>query len=338
MSRRWQLGTYLGLSNSSNEDMVASRLGKVVKSRSVVRVVEASRWNSDVALAVVGTPTLLNPIDPEADDGYLAVDESEQAHLELDADLIRQNEGEPIAESAATRAAHETYSAPGKIMARDVERYGYTEDCPRCLDIQRGNLRSFRNHTDLCKLRMYLAWKENDDPKYLKIRHLFESEVNEPDDSDVLVAAEFAYDHENLNAAPRSPPPTNPVSSVPAPQVPLPPATPSFDASLAADAGDDEFEPSGFVESEDGDDVADIFMDDPEDIEDKYVDYLVMSGANPTDARNLVRVVMGKPPTTLIEMYGRGSMNLEANNSRRHLGLSGIGALYFRTTKSDGTP
>ena len=56
LSRRWQLGTYLGLVSSSNEDMVATRHGNAVKSRSVVRVVEASRWNSDAALAIVGTP------------------------------------------------------------------------------------------------------------------------------------------------------------------------------------------------------------------------------------------------------------------------------------------
>ena len=63
---------------------------------------------------------------------------------------------------------------------------------------------------------------------------------------------------------------------------------------MAADDGNDEFEPTSVVESEDEDAVADIFMDDPEGTEDKMVDYLVMSGANPTDARNRVHVTMGK--------------------------------------------
>ena len=101
LSRRWQLGTYLGLVNSSNEHMVATRYGNVVKSRSAVRVVEASRWNSDAALAIVGTLTVLNPLDPEDDAGYAAVDESEQPHLELDADI---HDGEPMAESTAARS------------------------------------------------------------------------------------------------------------------------------------------------------------------------------------------------------------------------------------------
>ena len=85
------------------------------------------------------------------DAGYAAVDESEQPHLELDADI---QDGEPIAESSASRSIS---FAPGKIMARDLERYGYTDDCPRCSDIKRGNHRSFRNHTDPNKIRIYFG-------------------------------------------------------------------------------------------------------------------------------------------------------------------------------------
>ena len=200
LSRRWQLGTYLGLVNSSNEHMVATRHGNVVKSRSVVRVVEASRWNSDAALAIVGTPTLLNPTDPDADDAYRAVDESDQPHLDFDADLI-QNDGEPMAESTGTRSIS---FAPGKIMAKDLVQYGYSEDCPRCSDIQRGNHRSFRNHTDQCKLRIYFAWKETNDPKCLKVKHLLESTADEPADADVLEATDLDSSHA-VDPAPSTP-------------------------------------------------------------------------------------------------------------------------------------
>ena len=321
LSRRWQLGTYLGLVNSSNEHMVATRLGNVVKSRSVVRVVEASRWNSDAALATLGTPTLLNPLDPEDDAGYAAVDESEQPHLELDAGI---HDGEPMAEPNAGRSIS---FAPGKIMARDLERYGYTDECPRCTDIQRGNLRSFRNHTDQCKMRIYFAWKEHDDPKYLKVKHLLEPSADEPtaaDDLDV-VALELGPDVVP-NAAPQFPSPSTPVG-------PPPPSPPP----IVADDGIDGPEHPGLA-PEDENDVADIFMDSPDDAADNMVDYLVLSGADPNEARDRVNVMLGKPSTTFIEMYGRGSINLEANNSRRQLGLRGIGALDLRTTKPDGTP
>jgi hypothetical protein len=319
LSRRWQLGTYLGLVNSSNEHVVATRLGNVVKSRSVVRVVEASRWNSDAALAVVGTPTLLNPLDPEEDAGYAAIDESEQPHLELDADI---HNGDPMVESNTGRSVS---FAPGKIMAKDLERYGYSDDCPRCSDIQRGNLRSFRNHTDQCKMRIYFAWKENKDPKYLKVKHLLEPSADEPTDADVLAAADFEYDHDAPHAAPHVPNPPNPVG--PAPQSPT---------SFVADAGVDEPEPPCLLSANE-DDIHDVFMDGPDDSVDNMVDYLVLSGADPAEARDRVNVMLGNPPTTFIEMYGRGSINLEANNSRRQLGLRGIGALDLRTTKPDGT-
>ena len=61
LTRRWQIGTYLGLVNSSNEHFIATRQGNVLRSRSVVRVVEASRWNLDAALGVTGTPTAHQP-------------------------------------------------------------------------------------------------------------------------------------------------------------------------------------------------------------------------------------------------------------------------------------
>ena len=200
---------------------------------------------------------------------WLLMNQQELPHLELDADTLRQNDDEPIAGSAATRAAHEKSFAPGKIMARDLERYGYTEDCPRCRDIQNGNNVTFQNHAEHCKLRIYLAWKENRGPKYMKVKHLVETDAAEPPDSDVLLAAEFAHNHDNPNAAPGSPQPVTPKSSVP-----LRAASPALDGPCGVNG---ELEPDGFMERENEDDVADIFMDDPEDTEDKMVVYLVMS-------------------------------------------------------------
>ena len=182
-----------------------------------------------------------------------------------------------------------------------------------------------------CKLRIYFAWKENNDPMYLKVQHLLESNIDEPTDADVDAAAEFYCDLDAPKAVPRLPSPATPVD--PAPHSPLPAASPT----LFVDDGIDEAEPPGLHESEDEEAVAAIFMDDPDDTDDKIIDYLVMSGADPSEARDRVHVMPGEPSTTFIEMYGRGSTNLEAKNSRRQLGLRGIGALDLRTTKPDGT-
>ena len=119
-----------------------------------------------------------------------------------------------------------------------------------------------------------MSWKENNDPKYVKVKHILEPDVDEPTATataaDVLAAAEFEYDHDNPHAVP--PTPVGPTGA---------PRTPT---SFIVDPGVDEPKPPGLNDSRDEDAVADIFMDDPEDTAERMVDYLVMSGADPTDA------------------------------------------------------
>ena len=45
-----------------------------------------------------------------------------------------------------------------------------------------------------------------------------------------------------------------------------------------------------------------------------------------------------KQSTKVLEVYGRGSINDQANLSRRDLNIKGVGALDLRTCKPDGTP
>ena len=157
LSPRWQIGSYLGLANSPNEHFIATRQSNVFRSRSVVRVVEASRWNLDAALGVTGTPAAPQP--QGMSDSFAAIEKSAEPHLDLDADLIREIEGddaEPPAppENPATAKQY----ALGKIMEKDIRTYGSTDDCPRCQDMsngrhksQHGRTISFRHHTDACR-------------------------------------------------------------------------------------------------------------------------------------------------------------------------------------------
>ena len=113
-------------------------------------------------------------------DPFAANEESAQPHLDLDADLIREIEGDDAAPpTPPENPAADKQSTLGKIMEKDVRTYGYTDDCPRCQDMkdgrhrsQHGRTRSFRHHTEACRLRFYLCWNEHDDPKSVKIRHL----------------------------------------------------------------------------------------------------------------------------------------------------------------------
>ena len=56
LSMRWRLGTFVGVSNNSNEIFVADSNGDIVKTRSIARVVASSRWDAEAVLKVSGTP------------------------------------------------------------------------------------------------------------------------------------------------------------------------------------------------------------------------------------------------------------------------------------------
>ena len=65
LTKRWRIGTYLGLSSASNEHLVATHVGNVIKARTVCRVVEASRWSADAVQAIKGTPSKMCPVSDE---------------------------------------------------------------------------------------------------------------------------------------------------------------------------------------------------------------------------------------------------------------------------------
>ena len=316
LTRRWRLGTYLGLSNSSNEHFIATRDGNVLRSRSIVRVVERSRWSAEAALGVTGTPTLPNPNGLE--DPHGRVEESDVPHLDMDA----------VAESAEPplpQAPGEKNFAPGKIMDVDIRKYGYSDDCPRCRDLQTGKAKFFRPHTDICRMRFYLCWKEHKDPKYLRVRHLLE-----PDAEDIE-PADLDLDNVDLPAQKPPEPAAPPTSYAPAPETPQSFA-PYSPTSAAGTPREDFGTDDGMMM--DGEPPFDL--DEGEDA-DAMIDYLVIIGADRTEARHKVNAMMGKGPATFMEVYGRGAIVEEANKSRRRLDLKGIGAMDIRTCKADGS-
>ena len=83
LARRWRLGTYLGVVNTSNEHYIGLKNGNIIESRSVARVVEASRWSAEAVLGVIGTPSLLCPSGPEDMDP--SIESLERPHEERDA-------------------------------------------------------------------------------------------------------------------------------------------------------------------------------------------------------------------------------------------------------------
>ena len=71
MSLRWRVGTFLGNAMATNEAYVAASNGDVIRTRSIVRVMEPSRWSSKAVLGVQGTPNRLRPNSSSKTDAHV---------------------------------------------------------------------------------------------------------------------------------------------------------------------------------------------------------------------------------------------------------------------------
>ena len=146
LSRRWRIGTYLGLVSASNEHYVATSSGNVVKARSLCRVVEASLWSSAALLGITGTPSKLCPSGPE--DIGPRLEELDRPHADADESLRDQVDGEGQMPDKADKE-------PGldvRITDRGLRLYGHTEGCPKCDDLLKGKRNTGRNHSQECRL------------------------------------------------------------------------------------------------------------------------------------------------------------------------------------------
>ena len=65
---------------------------------------------------------------------------------------------------------------------------------------------------------------------------------------------------------------------------------------------------------------------------------LTLGGVEPKIASLKAKDLLSPDQATFMEIYGRGSICREANQSRRDLNVAGLGALDLRTSKPDGTP
>ena len=56
MQLRWRIGIYLGVAGNSGEHHIGTWTGDVVRTRSIVRVVEQARWKTHFVDRLLGTP------------------------------------------------------------------------------------------------------------------------------------------------------------------------------------------------------------------------------------------------------------------------------------------
>ena len=319
MSLRWRLGTFMGNHQNSNEALVAAGNGDVIKVRSIVRVVEPSRWSKAAILGVKGTPFKLRPrSDTDSD---VAVEELMEPHLNADQhhpdDSLKESFDQPEVRKLDRQL---------RITQIDLDRFGYSDGCPKCSDLRAGKRNTTRLHNDQCRVRLYLHYKETDHPKWKAVQHLFEDHNAHPD---------FESKQVDREGAPVTPPALVEVEPLP------------HDPDFRQDAEmEQEQEAVGvhlrsepLIENED--DVAGLFgdfMDDdaPDDTEDAMIDALLRAGVQPATAKDTAHQMMAlKRRPNFVEAYGK-SITDYTNASRRNLNIDGLASLDLRSPKPNG--
>ena len=352
---RWRLGTYLGISPNSDECLVANIDGIVTKSRTCARVVELSRWDADMVVKVKSIPG--QPImAPNAMQNIKNLEEHMEPHVDADSEARDRVdvEDEPKPRKIEVDA---------RITATDLRKYGFhPAGCPKCEDVKLGIHKGwFKPHNQECRLRIYLSWKESNDPKYRQVAHLFEERAATP-----ASAGAEDLDLNRTPAADPAPPtptnnpvPPNPLRSEPAgddhpddepeqaeqsghwdPEAHHP-QQPSMAEQDAADPSMDMFFPDAEGDEDDFDDVMGGL--EPEDFDDHMIDTLRIAGVAEDTAFSFIRALRSeklakRKQSTFVELYGQGSVCKEAEKSAPSLNLKGLNAFDLRTRKPDGTP
>ena len=339
LCRRWRIGTYLGVVSSSNEHYVSLRNGNVIKARSVVRVILASRWSSEQIMKVQGTPSKLCPTGDE--DILPEIEQMEEPHVDRDHQDRILTEGEPIRGSAEpdprlTRKVN--MKAQPRITAKDHRLYGHTAGCPRCEDLIRKKHDTNKQHSDECRLGFYMAWQQNKDPKYELIRHLFEPDAAQRDElGTVEIDDGPSRQHSKTPREDKEDLSWLVEDEVPGPAPETPVGRP-WQETFA------EVEPTEvFHYDEPAPEYSPFSPDDSEmgspNEDEAMVDHLKVLGVPDQIARDKIMSMRSqRPAATFTEVYGGGAIVDCANHARRSLNLKGLRALDLRTTKPDGTP
>ena len=148
--------------------------GSVVRTRSVCRVVEASRWSFTAVMNVQGTTPKLCPNGDE--DISPEIEAAPQQHVDRDFEerSVLDDEAEDARRSSAMRSQV-------RITNRDLRLCGYKPGCPRCNDLDHGKSKNHKEHSDEWRLRMYLTWQTNEDPKFKAVQRILEPDSPKDD-------------------------------------------------------------------------------------------------------------------------------------------------------------
>ena len=149
MEARWIPGTWLGKRYATEEHIVATADGRVVKTRAVRPRERGEKWNKEKVLGVKGTPW--NPSGEEKGEVEVRFDEA-PARL---APSMR-----------AADAMDEMENAPRSmaITSRHLDKVGYTgAGCAKCRAMLAGDEDQPRGHSAVCRARVYKAIRADEE-------------------------------------------------------------------------------------------------------------------------------------------------------------------------------
>ena len=300
---------------SSNECYVANVDGDVVRTRSVARVVEASRWDLKAVEKIRGLPGHTVVIG-QAHAGAEPIEESLEPHVDADhEDRFAQD----VEDDRKKRNAEDV-----RITMRDLRLYGFHPGiCLRCDDCRRGNPGSWHRHSDECRWRIYKAYRDAGDKKFQNVKHLFEDDkVPDVGQADI-----------DLNASAAA-------AAVPTPIAAAAPGTPREQIPLRRSSDDDDdepeqrgqwepaaYQPGDFAAMDTKYPTVDHFLPDDEDdnpmdadvSENQMMDALLAAGVEDEVAANFMRAIMRqstRPRGTKSDRAGDRHIERSERNSR----------------------
>ena len=168
---RWKLGVYLGHAECTNEVFMGINNGNVIKARSMVRVVEESRWKKEVIQRIQGTPADMKPVvddHPTADE----IEGAENPHEfnQEDIEPPPRPPDEPDEPGPDEQQDDQDQGPPWRrvrITQKDIkDGGGYTGGCPRCADLEYGLVKSKKSHNDECRQRYYNIFQDKANAKW----------------------------------------------------------------------------------------------------------------------------------------------------------------------------
>ena len=201
MEARWIPGTWLGKRYATEEHIVATADGRVVKSRAIRPVESQDKWNKEKVLGVKGTPW--NP----------SGEEKSEVEVKFDTPMAR-----PEARMRPSDAMDEMENAPRStaITSRHLEKVGYTgAGCAKCRAMLAGDEYQPRGHSAVCRARVYKALRADEElrgdmdraderkQRYLKRKAEDQEEGRDPEHrergEDEIVAEDMQEDGGNAN-------------------------------------------------------------------------------------------------------------------------------------------